>query len=408
MDSERDSSKRQVASYLLLAAFFLFVSFTFGRTKVYGDGMFWDGRVYAKALAVWHAGGDPYAGDSSSLLFVSPPLVLKSAAIISEAFRGHTGWFCYIGIIVLAMLSLPYLLTRFYIRSTWMTPVAAILLFATQPHFMVERSMISGNVAVPLYALALLAGVPGLRRNRWFWFYAIVFIAALIKPSFLALLVLPVLAGTRQFLRAAATTAGVGALYILQKLTMPVLYGSFKVAVYRQVILKHDFGIGSYNCFYFLGGRLHILRNMEAASLLHFVLLAILLSALFLLRGDPEHPVVRRLWVPLLLVAAIVANPRMQDYDSNFAILPALYIWIESIRDACQTRRGTAFVAFGVNLLVVLFTRDYEIGIDSVLLGALGLGLFQIARARRSQTLQHETPLDEKVDVAFDVRRLAS
>ena len=102
-----------------------------------------------------------------------------------------------------ATCALPLVLARFYFRRRWMGPLFALLLFFASPRFTGVLAFCGMNVASTLYLLALIAGIPGIRRNRWGWFYLAVIFAASIKISFLALLLLPLLAGRRQGWRSA-------------------------------------------------------------------------------------------------------------------------------------------------------------------------------------------------------------
>jgi hypothetical protein len=378
------ANPRAVAAYLLIAVAFLVVCFTWGRARLFWGAFFWDARVYARAIATWRAGGDPYLFDPAALPFANPPLFLKSVVWLSYLFPGHLGWYVYLAALIAATFAIPWLLARFYVRSEWMTPVVALAVFALQPRFMVERMMMSGNVATLLYAPILISGIPGLRRNRWALFYLTITLAAVAKPAFLALLILPLLAGSRQLLQSAVTAVCVFAVYILQRLTMPRLFLAFRDALYVQLVEKHDAGAGMYGHFLELGGRVALVRGPVRASIAHFAVVAILAGALFLLRKGRDLPAVEKLWVPALIVMAILADPRLQDYDIDIAVVPAVYVCAECARQAMRSARGIGAVVIWLTVLVAVYATDPSIGVCLLLLMAIVLPLVRLAKARSS------------------------
>jgi hypothetical protein len=327
----------------------------------------------------------PYLFDPAALPFANPPLFLKCAVWLSYLFPGHLGWYVYLGALIAATFAIPWLLARFYLCSEWMTPLVALTVFAIQPRFFAERMMISGNVATLLYALILAAGIPGMRRNRWALFYLAITLAAVAKPAFLALLILPLLAGSRQLLQGAFTAVCVFAVYGLQRLTMPGLFLAFRDALYVQLVVKRDVGTGMYGHFLELGGRVALLRGPVRSSIAHFAIVAILAGALFLLRKGRDLPAVEKLWVPALIVIAILADPRLQEYDFDIAVVPAIYVCVECARQAMRSGRGTAAVAIWLTALVAVYSTDPSIGVCFLLLMSIVLPLVRLARAHFSR-----------------------
>ena len=109
MDLRRRASSAGIALYLLVALLFFVIAWSWGRTNILGGhGFFWDAPVYARAITTWRAGGDPYT--FTALPFLYPPLLLRAATLASSFFPGHSGWYLYLSLTVLATLSLPELL----------------------------------------------------------------------------------------------------------------------------------------------------------------------------------------------------------------------------------------------------------------------------------------------------------
>ncbi len=362
MEPRQRASSAEIALYVLTALLFLLIAWTWGRTKILGGhGFFWDAQVYARAITTWRSGGDPYS--SNALPFLYPPLFLRAATLLSRAFPGHSGWYLYLTLTVLATLSLPWLLATFYIRSPWLTPVLALALFTFQPRFIEQQMFNTGNIALLLYAITLLAGVDGLRHNRWGWFYAAIFFAGAIKPTMLALLLLPLLAGsTPQLWPSLATGGTVFLLYAVQRLSMPQLYAAFQRASYQRLVVEHDIGTGIYSQLARVGQHVSLLRSPGADLLVHLCLAGTLVAGLIAARGQRDHPAVSRLWLPALLVAMILVNPRMSGYDEIVAILPTLFLSVEAVRSAVTTRSGLRAVAIAFAAILFVFTTDYNLG----------------------------------------------
>ena len=384
MESRQRAGSAEIALYVLTALLFLLIAWTWGRTKILGGhGFFWDAQVYARAIATWRAGGDPYR--FTTLPFLYPPLFLRTATLVSRLFPGHSGWYLYLTLTTVATLSLPWLLTTVYIRGPWFTPVLALALFTFQPRFIEQQMFNTGNIALLLYAVALLAGISGVRHNRWRWFYAVIFLAGAIKPTMLALLLLPLLAGaTRQLWQSAATGGAVLLLYGLQKLTMPQLYAAFQQASYKRLVVEHDTGTGVYSQLARVGQHVSLLRPPAADLLVHFCLVGALLVGLFAVRGQRDQPAVSRLWMPTLLVATILINPRMSGYDEIVAVLPALFLGVEAVRSAVRTRRGMQTVVVALAGTLFLFTTDYNLGMCLLFAAVIVFTLLTALRPERA------------------------
>jgi hypothetical protein len=187
-------------------------------------------------------------------------------------------------------------------------------------------ALYSSNVAPSLYLAILLAAVPGLRKNRWIWFYAVLFAAALVKMTFLTMLLFPLLAGRRQWGRSIGCSAGVAAVYWLEKLLRPDLYLGYKNALVQQIKVQALYGYGVFGMAAdFEQYRLH--RPVSAFSYaVHALFAAVLFSLLLWLRrrgADAREP---SIWLGLLVMASIIMNPRVLHYDAYIAIFAAFVV----------------------------------------------------------------------------------
>jgi hypothetical protein len=377
---------RDALRYLAAVALFLAIVAVWYRylelpgTGVFaGVGAFIDAKVYARALASWTAGQDPYTR-TEALPFVYPPMFLRVVGPLASRLPAHTGWYGYLTLQAVCLLSVPWTLATAYLRSRWLTPAVAMLIFSLQPNLFEEYVLLTGNIANIFYPVALLAGVSGLRRNRWLAFYIVVVLAALIKPTFLALLLLPLLAGRGQWVPSALCVALVLAGYLSQRALMPQAYAAFQRNVYSEIVLRDDAGFNLFNFLHKQGRRIALLNKPAVLSALHLLVIGPLLTAFWLLRRRRFQPAVADLWVPALLVLIILANPRMQHIDAEVAVIPALYLCITCMRRATGAPSlGVVAVAFTV--FEALTGKQLEIGMVFLFYTSLLLTLYVLAKS---------------------------
>ena len=384
----RPSTARTLPSYLFVVAIFALICFARGNSMKITNHYFWDTHVYIKGLQAYKAGLDPYTdtvayrdGQEKPLRFVYPPVFAKTAAVCSSMVPGNFGFLVYLCLFAVALASIPWLLARGYILSQWLTPLMAAVLFTFQPRFFTERVFLGGNVAALLYAAVLAAGIAGVQRNKWLVFFLAVSLATLVKPTFLIFLILPWLAGRGQLIRCILSAGTIVVLYAAERATWPMLYNAFQHSVYTQVVANHDYGLGLYGYFARLTQKLDPSHGQALASICHFLLLGLILAAFFLLRKRRESPQVAHLWVPALLVVIAVANPRMEVYDADIAILPAIFILMESLQQMSFAGTRAAASALLFTLFLVVFSKDVEAGLLLLLLTSLALTLWRLQAA---------------------------
>ena len=151
-------------------------------------------------------------------------------------------------------------------------------------------SFLSGNLSTIAYASILGAAVPGLRRNRWTLFYATVLLAAILKPTFLALLLLPTLAGSHQWLKSLSVILATIAIYAAQWHWLPTMFRAFNQAILTQVIQRQDAGFGLFFDFLHFSRILPFFRHLTPVTSFTLVI-GTLTGAIFLLRRTrPRQP----------------------------------------------------------------------------------------------------------------------
>ena len=290
--------------------------------------------VYTRAIHSWLTQTNPYNADLSPLYFLYPPVFLWMASLVSPLFPHHAGAFVYAVTHMAATCALPLVLARFYFRRRWMGPIFALLLFFASPRFTGVLAFCGMNIASTLYLLALIAGIAGIRRNRWGWFYLAVIFAASIKISFLALLLLPLLAGRRQGWRSAGCAAAVIAVNLAEQAIWPSLYAGYQWSLHQGILVNQSYGYGLFGIL----ASYHHTRNPQVG--LGPYLVAALFSlglviAMFVLRRRLEQvgeAIGNPIWLALVLVTIILVNPRQMQYDVDIALFAGYLLCVYGLR----------------------------------------------------------------------------
>jgi Glycosyltransferase family 87 len=300
-------------------------------TSHLGTWILWDARVYARAIDDWRSGQNPYDLSNPLLLFVYPPVFLWVSGFLARLLPGQSGWLLYLAIYAASSLALPAILARFYLPRSWLSIPCAYVLAAIEPRFAALMAFRTGNITNIFYFAVLAAAVPGIRNNRWSYLYAAVFFIATVKASFLIMLLMPLLLGRRQWIKAILCGASAMAVYPIQKLLAPRLFAGFQTALTQQIAGRGAFGYGVMRIASRLGASPH-----RTAALIPYavqvVFIAAVVSAMFLLRRRLRDESAKSLWAALVLLAAILCNPRILPYDSGVALLTGLVLLISALK----------------------------------------------------------------------------
>lgn len=179
-----------------------------------------------------------------------------------------------------------------------------------------------GNIATISYVRMLLAGIPGIKRNRWAAFYVSVFLCSTIKITFLPMLLLPLFCGRKQWLGAIGCgLASVAGLYS-QKLLVPELYARFQQSLHMQAEQMGDVGKGVFAVLFHLLHRLHH-ENLAVPLAGHAtVALAVLALLVYLRRRGYDEKLPE--WPALIVAGILFVMPRVNLYDLC-VVVPLVY-----------------------------------------------------------------------------------
>lgn len=324
---------------LQLAPFFLIAVpvFVWSQGKHLSDTWMEDLPVYMRAVERWLAGLDPYTGSAAPLVFLYPPAFLLIAGWISHLLPDHSGPAIYVALEVCAVCAMPLVLARYFFRQPWLSPLFALLLFFASPRFTGIEALRTMNIASLLYCLAFVAAIPGLRRNQWTWFYLAVFLASIVKITFLSLLLLPLLAGRRQWVRSILCGCAVVIANLAQRAFWPDLYGSYVASLRQGIVFNQSFG---YGVFGILADYHYWERGIGVAAYVAATVLALaLLTLMFWMRwrldraGEAWQDVAGNgVFVAMVVVTIILVCPRQMQYDIDIAVFAAFVLWIYALK----------------------------------------------------------------------------
>jgi len=291
-----------------------------------------DLRVYALAVGTWLRGGNPYSSVMAPLYFLYPPAFLYLAKLIGYVTPAGWGGNAYTVLHVVATIALPLVLARFFFPRPWLGPLFALLLFFGSPRFTGLLALLDLNIASTAYCLAFVAAIPGLKRNNWWWFYGAILLVASVKITFLALLLLPLLAGRRQWLRSIGCGAAVTAVNLIEKMLTPELYAGYQWSLKQGIVGEGTYGFGVFGIVEAYGYKLHLplpLTAYAAAGLVSLMVLGMMVAMRRRLDAAPEAGrALNWVWLSMVVAAIMMMNPRQLDYDADIALFAGYMLWV--------------------------------------------------------------------------------
>jgi hypothetical protein len=346
----------------------------------------WDVAIYHSAIRSLAAGHDPYADAMAiqTLFHAHPELhvnadppysyvyspitlpLLRLIGLFPALLSALLYWAVYLagvfGEIWVAMQAVESNERRLFL---YLAPVAAFF-----PGLLASGVVLSGNVAYILYAVVLIAAVYAWRRGSWAWFYLAVVLASCVKAPLLSLLAIPVLSARKQWIPAGIAAAAGVALFAVQPMLWPTLFGHYLQAVELQFSYNRDFGTSPAGLFAGVLFDHHV--PYSPASYIFFLAYALPLFGvlLYLSRMFLRGCFTLQQWFPVLIVGVILLNPRMIEYDAAPLALPlALILW--RFLNSVTTRPRTILIFaifFAISNAIALYSWDIRKVIESPLL----------------------------------------
>lgn len=306
-----------------------------------------DGCVYAVAIDKWLVGADPYYSPPEvTLTYNYPPAFVLVGGELARMLSPHVGWIVYLAFHFAAVLALPWLLYKFYLRKTNCTLPGFYFLFFLAPGLLGILAMETANIAVICYGAMLLAGGLGLARNRWLAFYIVVFLACSIKITYLPMLLLPLFCGKKQWPGILACgTASVAGL-VSQRWIAPELFNEFARNLRNQTVTAGDVGKGVFGILFHLLHKSHQKNALVPFAGYGIVALAVVITLTLFWRRDYADKFAS--WPALVMTGVLLSIPRIEYYDL-FIIFPLVFTLVVS---EMRIRRSYAIYGLYVCLFI--------------------------------------------------------
>ena len=339
-----DGTPSRSPRYRVIAAIFWILAFASIPGWISIDQPGWDVTVYLNAIHSVQAGHDPYAdamavqdtfhrdlashtNAATPFSYVYSPItlpLLRPIGALPVWLSGTVYWFLY-AVCALCLVWAGMQAVEETERRAFLLLAPAALFF---PGLLQHDVILSGNVAIILYALVLLGAVFGWRQGQWHWCYLAILLASCYKAPLLILAAIPALSARRQWLPAGITVATGFALFAMQPLVWPSLFHHFLQAVNLQFSYNHDFGCsptGLLSKFLFGRG----ISYTVAGTVIYLLYAVPVFAVLFhLSRRFLDGRFSLRQWIPVLLLGVFLLNPRLIEYDIVPLMLPmALIGW---------------------------------------------------------------------------------
>jgi hypothetical protein len=309
-----------------------------------------DGRVYAVAIDKWLVGADPYSQSETLtynyMRYNYPPAFVLAGGELARVLNPHAGWIVYLTFHFAAVLVLPWILYKFYLRKTNCTLPGFYFLVFLGPGLLGFLAMETANVAVICYGAMVLASSLGLTRNRWLPFYIVVFLACSIKITYLPMLLLPLFCGRKQWLGILACGAASVAGLVSQRWLAPALFNEFVRNLSYHTAEAGDVGKGVFGILFHVLHKSHMQYALIPFAGYGVVALAVVATLTALWRRGYADRFAS--WPALVVTGVLLSIPRVEYYDL-FIGLPLIFTMFVS---EMRIRRAYAIYALYVCLFI--------------------------------------------------------
>lgn len=305
---------------LVILGIVAFLSLSYGIVGGFLDvdskGWLWDTEVYEATAERWHTGSNPYIADGSTTSYF---LAVTATPLLARVFHDFEAKLLYSLLAVWATAGALLL----SVRAAGPLPSATLLCWLYVIAFAnaeVFYLIASGNLTW-LASLVAAAALLTASRGQWTRFYIFVGVASLLKPYFLALLIVPFALGALSPGVVLALLPSVADV-IVSGVLWPAIAVSRLEGIWNGIIMPLQLRKS-------LAGQLSRLLaeldlNPATATVLAVVFqLSVALALVMLLRRrGPSQP---RLAFAIAVVAAFAAVPRQSGYDA-FVFGPAIFV----------------------------------------------------------------------------------
>ena len=341
-----------------------------------GEAFFWDADIYADAGRCVASGCNPYGGHVAGIpggpVFIAPPAAAAFLGGLHGLFGAALPWLLKLGHLA-AMAVAPLILSRYFLGPSVSAAILGYGLFFCGIAGTGTMTLVSGNFGSVLYLAAIATMMIGIRSGRWHWYHAAVAVAVQFKPVFALFWLIPVMAdgwSWRECRNGAMAAFAAGGVFLVFYVIEPGSFHDWLSALYHQVHDNEDRGYSVYGV---------AMRKLESGTALPLLLHLSVCGALFAFLWASKSSGPMRL--AAILTLAILANPRMKDYDAVFGSIAvgALILTAMAPSGASALRRA---VSTGLTaLLFVAFSQfGYRLAPVEMIISMLALTFIKADR----------------------------
>lgn len=375
-----------------------------------------DLRVSSEAMHSLRVGVDPYAASLARqkaeaalghrkgeaalghhvFVYLYPPISIEFLKVLNRVpalLRGVIFWMFYalgFGLQLWAGSRFALAVERRMLRF-----VFPLVMFF--PAFVPSDTLLSGNIAIPMYGAVLAAAVRGWREGRWGVFFAVVVAASLLKPPILVWLVVPLLLGWAQVApTVAAALCGV-VLFAVQKFLWAQRFAEFMSSIRYTLPLEINYStVAMFGKFLEFIGRP---SDRAAVAFYLAVSLAMFGMLLYFAREFRRKNVAGQNFAAVVLVSTALFALRLKEYDLLPLTIPMALIVLRGVRNpVARILLILGAVAVGVALITDRLTAVDTISVTTVfLVGVYGLSIE--ARTSRALRAREEVAVPQAVRV---------
>jgi len=254
------------------------------------------------------------------------------------------------------------------------------------PAFVPSDTLLSGNIAIPMYGAVLAAAARGWHTQRWGAFFGVVLASSLLKPPILVWLVVPLLLGGAQAAPSVgAALCGVG-LFAVQKFLWPQRFAEFMSSIRYTLPLEINYSLVA-----MFGKFLKFIGHPSDRAAVAFYLavsLAVFGMLVYFARELRRKNVAGQNIATVVLVSTALFALRLKEYDLLPLTIPMALILLRGVRNpGARIMFILGAVAVGVALVTNQLTAVDTISVTTVfLVGVYGLSTeVQASRAQRAR-----------------------
>ena len=265
------------------------------------------------------------------------------------------------------------------------------------PAFVPSDTLLSGNLAIPMYGAVLATAARGWQEQRWGAFFLVVLASSCLKPPILVWLVVPLLLGWAEVAPAiVAALCGVG-LFAVQKFLWPQRFAEFMASIRYTLPLEIN-----YSPVVMFGKFLEFIGHPSDRAAVAFyiaVSLAVFGMLMYFAREFWRKNVAGQNFAAVVLVSTALFALRLKEYDLLPLTIPMALIVLRGLRNPVA-RIGLVLGAVAVGAALV---ADHVTAVDTISVTTVFLvGVYELsieARAARARREREEVTLPQAIRV---------